>query len=543
MAKDYSLEKQRRFTLVARVGDFFSGLSVQYPHGLWWSAVGLSKISDRLALPAIIAVGACLRIWQINSLGYNSDEAVYAGQGAAIAAVPTLKDIFPIFRAHPLLFQFVLAVGYSYFGLSDLLGRLMSVGIGVATIYLVYQLGRMLYGRSAGILAALFVALMPYHVIVTRQVLLDGPMVFCATLALYLIARFAATRGPMWFYAAGAGMGLAFLAKETSIVLIGSIYVFLALSPEIRIRIRDLIISVGCMVLIIAPFPLSLSLAGAGGPKAGQNYLIWQLFRRPNHEWTFYPTSVPPAMGVLVILAAVLGLWLLRGERSWRERLLIWWILVPTIFFQLWPTKGFQYLLPTAPAVAILAARMVSRWPNGEIQVLRWRLPAGSIRTLTASAVALSLLLPSLSLVQTVSSDRFLAGSGGVPGGREAGLWVRDNLPQGAQLITIGPSMANIIQFYGYRRAYGLSVSPNPLRRNPSYAPILNPDYQIRSSEMQYLVWDAFSGSRSTYFSERLLEYAKRFNANVVHVESVPVITPDGATTTKPVIVIYEVRP
>jgi len=502
-----------------------------------------SIVAERVLLVIVIAIGMLLRLWQINTLGYNSDEAVYAGQGAAIAALPILKDIFPIFRAHPLLFQFILAIGFSFFGPSDLLGRLLSVGVGLATIYLVYLLGRRLYGRGAGILAALFIALMPYHVIVTRQVLLDGPMVFCATLALYLIARFAAARHAMWLYAAGAGMGLAFLAKETSIVLMGSIYVFLALSPEIRIRIRHLLVSIVCMALVIAPFPLSLSLAGAGGSKAGQNYLIWQLFRRPNHEWTFYPTVVPPAIGVLVLLAAVLGLWLLRGEGSWRERLLVWWIVVPTIFFQLWPTKGFQYLLPTAPAIAILAARTLSRWPNREARVLRWRLPAGLLRTVAVLAVALSLLLPSWSLVQTVVSDRFLAGSGGVPSGREAGVWVRDNLPEGAQLITIGPSMANIIQFYGHRKAYGLSVSPNPLRRNPSYTPIRNPDHQLRIGEIQYLVWDAFSGSRSAYFSERLLQYTRRFNTHVIHTESVSVVTPEGATVEKPVIVIYEVRP
>src|SRR5262245_4760768 len=91
MAKDYSLEKQRRFTPVALVSEFISGLSVEYPYGLEWSAVGLSKIAVQLALPAIIAIGAFLRFWQLNSLGFNSDEAVYAGQGAAIAADPTLK--------------------------------------------------------------------------------------------------------------------------------------------------------------------------------------------------------------------------------------------------------------------------------------------------------------------------------------------------------------------------------------------------------------------------------------------------------------------
>ena len=37
-------------------------------------------------------------------------------------------------------------------------------------------------------------ALMPYHVVVSRQVLLDGPMTLFATLTLVLLARFADDR-------------------------------------------------------------------------------------------------------------------------------------------------------------------------------------------------------------------------------------------------------------------------------------------------------------------------------------------------------------
>ena len=42
--------------------------------------------------------------------GFNSDEAVYAGQAAALAGDPELSRFFPIFRAHPMLFQFILSI-------------------------------------------------------------------------------------------------------------------------------------------------------------------------------------------------------------------------------------------------------------------------------------------------------------------------------------------------------------------------------------------------------------------------------------------------
>ena len=115
-----------------------------------------------------------------------------------------------------------------------------------------------------------------------------------------------------------------------------------------------------------------------------------------------------------------------------------------------------------------------------------------------------------------------LAGAGGVPGAREAGTWIRDNTPVGARLMTIGPSMANIIQFYGYRKAYGLSVSPNPLKRNPSYDALTNPDLQVRSNQLQYVVWDSYSAARSGYFEAKLMDYVTRYHGRVVHPSRFP---------------------
>jgi hypothetical protein len=108
--------------------------------------------------------------------------------------------------------------------------------------------------------------------------------------------------------------------------------------------------------------------------------------------------------------------------------------------------------------------------------------------------------------------------------------------------MTIGPSMANIIMFYGRRRALGLSVSPNPLSRNPSYKPVPNPDRSIRNGDLQYLVWDTYSASRSKFFAQGIVRYADRYNGHVVHTEYVT-STKKGRRVKTPVIVVYAVRP
>jgi len=276
----------------------------------------------------------------------------------------------------------------------------------------------------------------------------------------------------------------------------------------------------------------------------GQQYLIWQLFRRPNHAGDFYLAVVPTAIGILVIIVAAAGLWLLRREGTWREKLLLLWIAVPVVFFQIWPTKGYQYLLPIAPPIAMLTSRTLIRWLWIQDPISKDRQFSTSwIRIVVGVIMILSLLNTSWMAIQPATTGNFIAGTGGVPGGREAGEWIQANLPSDSTLLAIGPSMSNILQFYGHRKTYALSVSPNPLHRNPAYEPVDNPDLQIRTNNIQYIVWDSYSAARSSFFSQGLLQLTARFHGRVIHTQTVTVTLDDGSKVEKPVIIIYLVRP
>ncbi len=88
-----------------------------------------------------------------------------------------------------------------------------------------------------------------------------------------------------------------------------------------------------------------------------------------------------------------------------------------------------------------------------------------------------------------------------------------------------------------------LSVNPNPLHRNPAYDPILNPDVQLRNSDLQYIVWDSFSADRTPFFAQKLIGYMKKYNGRVIHTETIPVKDSQGNVVNQPVIIIYEVHP
>ena len=69
--------------------------------------------------------------------------------------------------------------------------------------------------------------------------------------------------------------------------------------------------------------------------------------------------------------------------------------------------------------------------------------------------------------------------------------------PQGARLLAIGPSVANVLEFYGHHQVSALSVSTNPHNRNPAYTPVPNPDLALRNGDFQYIVWDAYTAART----------------------------------------------
>jgi dolichol-phosphate mannosyltransferase len=505
------------------------------------------RLLRRIAYPgvpvlAIFALAAVFRFWRLTAVGFNTDEAVYTGSAASIARNATLAPMFPVFRAHPLLFQTLLSLVLRVHD-SDWTARGFAAAIGVATVAVTYVLGRKLYGTAAGLVAGLLLAVMPYHVVVSRQVLLDGLMTFFATLALYCVARYMETGRLSWLLSCGSAMSASILSKETSAVMLGALYVFFALTPATRGRLRHLALTLALVLGEVAIWPLMLRLAGHSN--TGQSYLVWQLFRRPNHGTWFYFTLLPGWIGPAVLVAALVGLVWLWHESTWRERLLLSWIAVPVLFFTLWPVKGFQYLLPVSPALAILAGRALGRalpLPSrlfGARRQLAARLAMGVL----AAVAALSLAIPAWARSQPSYSTNFLAGSGGMIGGREAGEWVGGHVPAGARLLAIGPSTANVLEYYGHRSVSALSVSTNPRDRNPSYAPVLNPDLALRVGVFQYVVWDAYTDAHSAYFAAEALRLVARYHGRAVYTSRSKVRNPASRNSPEPAVVIYEVHP
>jgi Dolichyl-phosphate-mannose-protein mannosyltransferase len=531
------------------------------------SAIGplLRRRVTFIAVAAMVLVlGAALRLVNLDRFGFNSDEAVYAGQAAALAGHQDYAQLFGVFRAHPLLVHFLVSLVYRITGVNDAAPRLVSVAFGLGMVAVGGAIGTVVRGRRAGLLTMLFIAISPYPVMVSRQMLLDGPMAFFFALTLLFLALYARRPRSLTLYAAACSAGLAFLAKESAILIVPAILVFFMLARDVPLKQRDFGVSALVYVVTIAPFPLSLLVGG--GTRVAQQFFLWQLLRRPNHDASFYLT-VAPSIGIPLVALALVGLALALRRRQGFDVLIVCLTVVVVAFFELWPVKGFQYLIPLATPVALLAADgMIAIADFLARAAKRARFPrrmvvaSARLALVGTSCIALGIgsigviATPAAAIVATDSDQTadpstspagysFTAGTGGLEASRPVGEWIKHNTLPDAQFLTIGPSFANIIQFYAKRRALALSVSPNPLHRNPTYQPVLNADLMVRTNAVQYLVYDTYSAARTPFFAHRLMSFVHKYNGILVYADTQVTEQADRATSKVAIVLVYEVHP
>jgi hypothetical protein len=134
------------------------------------------------------------------------------------------------------LYPLTLAGLFLLLGPSFLLGKTVSVVLSVAMILLAFLLGRRLFGPGVGLAAAALLALQPDQAIVGSWVMTE-PFYGALVLATLLVAApLAGPGGWTWgrCLAAGAMLGLLFLARQNGASIAGALALLVALDPAGR---------------------------------------------------------------------------------------------------------------------------------------------------------------------------------------------------------------------------------------------------------------------------------------------------------------------
>ena len=163
-------------------------------------------------------------------------------------------------------YAYCLGALYSLFGDSLWVSRLFGVAIGLVTILLVYLIARRLFGRTAGIVAALLEAIYPINIYYEAELLLDPlfTLLLLASLHRLLIWRTVPTRNNLLFTA--ILLGLAAITRPTALVPAALLVAWmLVMRTDLRTRLHNAAIVLGGLAIVIMPISVR-NLVVAGDP-------------------------------------------------------------------------------------------------------------------------------------------------------------------------------------------------------------------------------------------------------------------------------------
>jgi hypothetical protein len=153
------------------------------------------KHETELLLVLIVSVAAVLRFAGLTFQSYWYDElfsAYYSNPAHSVNEVIelTLTDV------HPPVYQLVMWLSYKIFGYTEWAGRLPSVLAGLATIPVIYLLGRELFTRRVGLYAAALAATSYYLIYFSQEARSYAFLYFLSSLSFLLFIR--ALRRESW---------------------------------------------------------------------------------------------------------------------------------------------------------------------------------------------------------------------------------------------------------------------------------------------------------------------------------------------------------
>ena len=331
-----------------------------------------------------------------------------------------------------------------------LLGRLLSVAMGTASVYLVYRLGRVAFGRPAGLLAALFLAVAPLHVAYSHMAVTDVTAVALSLLALVLLQRAAAPGGEgaaadssvrRWLVAGAVAAGLATSTKYNLGMLVlpatlAAVFACRGLAAA-RVAAGGRTVLVWLRLLVVRLYlPMLVAFVVASPFVALDAPHFLRDFRRQseimdrgwlgfedvgNGFWFNVTPNLTGAIGVVLVVLAVAGLGWALWRRTRLDLMLASYVIVYFVYIGTWKELADRYLLPIVPLLLLLAVRVC-------LELVELARPRARL-VVIPGAVAVLAVAFALPLVDSIAFDRTLSGHDTREAARE---WIQQNVPAGS---------------------------------------------------------------------------------------------------------------
>lgn len=251
--------------------------SATHPRSSSWNP---TRLRDRLRavplprpeLAALLVLAALLYLWGLSKNGWAND---YYSAAVRSMAGSWHDFLYGSFDAKglmtvdkPPLALWVEALSVKAFGFGSLAILVPQALMGTASVGLLYDLTRRRWGRAAGALAGLALALTPVVVAVSRHNNPDALLVLCSVAALWCFVRALERGATKWLVLAAACVGLGFEAKMGAALLVvpGMALAWLWVAPRGRlVAVRQLAWAGAALVAVALAWPVLVWLTPASG--------------------------------------------------------------------------------------------------------------------------------------------------------------------------------------------------------------------------------------------------------------------------------------
>jgi 4-amino-4-deoxy-L-arabinose transferase-like glycosyltransferase len=233
-------------------------------------ALPLIRSLPRPELGLLVVLAGVLNLWALGQNGWANDYYSAAVRSMASSWHAFLYGSFDAAGLmtvdKPPLALWVQALSVKVFGFHPLAMLVPQALMGVATVVLVYDLVRRPFGRAAGFVAGLVLALTPIAVAISRHNNPDALLILCCVAALWFFVRALEDGRTRWIVLAGIAVGLGFEAKMAVALMVvpGMAVAWLWVAPRGRwAAVRQLFAGGLAMVVVGGAWPLLMALTPA----------------------------------------------------------------------------------------------------------------------------------------------------------------------------------------------------------------------------------------------------------------------------------------
>lgn len=310
------------------------------------------------------------------------------------------------YYSKPPMVAWLIALSTRLFGSHPPTVRLPAALLNIATLTLVYALGRAMFSRVVGFLAAFIFAIVPATVFLGLFMTIDAPLIACWIAALLCAWHALASGRLAWWCLAGCAAAAGVLTKQMMLVFPLVTFLMLAAIPAYRRECARPGVYIMTAVTLTALAPILLWNARHG-------WVTWQHTTehfRGGRAWYaafqtlghFIGTQMAMISPLLWLLFMFLGVAVLRQWRRTdpRVRLLVVYSILPLAAVSILSLR--QRILPNWPAVFYLAGSVLAAaWiggayqPGGDVaaRLRRWLRLAVGIAVVEALAAVAALVL------------------------------------------------------------------------------------------------------------------------------------------------------